>query len=314
MILFLFLGFDNTLHIVPALSVVDKTATLQLSTYPQQPYSTTQVTSYIIPFVGPHECPNSKKCPNHNPSNTTISTAADELIASDDNQDAAVTKAAQQNEDMEKLAEDFGIKASIEKKQSDNENLIQDEEEEEDGVVIIPLEENSVCVTTKDGPLNMLAHNAASSTNVTDKTGNNQVMATSFMASKTCPYPLSVVWWQTIDGMNRAVIGYSDGSICFVGLSPNCPFVASTAIESGSIMKLLICKDNTFESVMLLVSFQVIYVFRLKIIVVYFRSHHPLNNNINFCLNKKLSNIYILVIFHLRLHNHVKVIGKLLCL
>lgn len=87
-----------------------------------------------------------------------------------------------------------------------------------------------------------------------DTTGNSQVMATSFMASKTCPYPLSVVWWKTYSGLNRAIIGYSDGSICFVGLSPNCPMIASTAIQTGSVVRLTICKDNTFEGVMLLVS------------------------------------------------------------
>jgi len=78
-------------------------------------------------------------------------------------------------------------------------------------------------------------------------------MAASFMASKTCPYPLSVVWWKTNSGQNRAIIGYSDGSICFVGLSPNCPMIASTAIENGSVMRLVICKDKAYDGVMLLV-------------------------------------------------------------
>lgn len=89
---------------------------------------------------------------------------------------------------------------------------------------------------------------------VFDATGNSQVMASSFMASKTCPYPLSVVWWKTYCGLNRAIIGYSDGSICFVGLSPNCPMIASTSIQNGSVVRLTICKDNTFDGVMLLVS------------------------------------------------------------
>ncbi|XP_034127755.1 uncharacterized protein LOC117583519 isoform X2 [Drosophila guanche] len=162
----LVLCFDNTLHIVPALALVDKTNILAACSL----YSTTQVTSYIIPFVGPHECPNSKKCPNHS------------------------TASTEQQQQQPPVQPQF------------------------------------------------------------DATGNSQVMAASFMASKTCPYPLSVVWWKTNHGLNRAIIGYSDGSICFVGLSPNCPMIASTAIENGSVMRLVICKDKTYDGVMLLIT------------------------------------------------------------
>lgn len=215
----LVLCFDNTLHIVPALSLVDKSHNLDACSV----YSTTQVTSYIIPFVGPHECPNSKKCPNH----STEQQQVDELA-----------------ENLQHVKLD---------KEADNQD--QDEDREEDEPLGHELPEHMLA----NGP-SSLSGDATAEQSVQpkaapfDATGNSQMMATSFMASKTCPYPLSVVWWKTYCGLNRAIIGYSDGSICFVGLSPNCPMIASTSIQNGSVVRLTICKDNTFDGVMLLIT------------------------------------------------------------
>jgi len=200
---------------VPALALVDKSHGLSACSL----YSTTQVTSYIIPFVGPHECPNSKKCPNHS------------------------AGLGEQPPTVEQLAENI-----------EQVRLQEGEGEEE--------QENEPL--GHDLPEHMLVRNTGPEESgvqppqqqqlpAIDATGNSQVMATSFMASKTCPYPLSVVWWKTNSGQNRAIIGYSDGSICFVGLSPNCPMIASTAIENGSVMRLVICKDKAYDGVMLLV-------------------------------------------------------------
>jgi len=202
-------GFDNTLHIVPALALVDKAHGLSACSL----YSTTQVTSYIIPFVGPHECPNSKKCPNH-------STGLEESTAEPMDQLAENLEQArlQEGEEEEPLGHDLP------------EHMLVRNSGTEDAVQPLPQQQQTI-----------------------DTTGNSQVMAASFMASKTCPYPLSVVWWKTNSGQNRAIIGYSDGSICFVGLSPNCPMIASTAIENGSVMRLVICKDKAYDGVMLLV-------------------------------------------------------------
>ncbi|XP_026851118.1 uncharacterized protein LOC6588667 [Drosophila persimilis] len=211
----LVLCFDNTLHIVPALALVDKTNILAACSL----YSTTQVTSYIIPFVGPHECPNSKKCPNH-------STAATEQL-----------QPAGSNQE-EQLAEKFA-------------NVMQLEENGEPEPLGHELPDHMLVKNNEQDPAEVQQQPVQPQY---DATGNSQVMAASFMASKTCPYPLSVVWWKTNQGLNRAIIGYSDGSICFVGLSPNCPMIASTAIENGSVMRLVICKDKTYDGVMLLIT------------------------------------------------------------
>lgn len=202
---------------MPALSLVDKSHNLAACSL----YSTTQVTSYIIPFVGPHECPNSKKCPNH----STTSNYAYE----------------QEQHQVEQLAENLE-NITLDKRAA---NI--DEEPLGHELPEHMLGNGPSIESTTDQSVQQQAPTF-------DATGNSQMMATSFMASKTCPYPLSVVWWKTYYGLNRAIIGYSDGSICFVGLSPNCPMIASTSIENGSVVRLTICKDNTFDGVMLLVS------------------------------------------------------------
>ncbi|XP_054728127.1 uncharacterized protein LOC129237413 isoform X1 [Anastrepha obliqua] len=249
----LVLCFDNTLHIVPALAVVDKTFMEPTnSTHPpQQPYSTIQITSYIIPFVGPHECPNSKKCPNQA---TPFETTAKLLPPS--SPAPPTDNATHESQDQQKNVADTEQPVEGEKLSNSRESVVQASQ------LLVEVEVNIEPKLAADANLEAYSHDVPASMlaptappNVSeDKTGNAQVMAASFMASVTCPYPLAVVWWQTIDGVNRAVIGYSDGSICFVGLSPNCPFVASTAIETGSVVKLLICKDSSFDSVILLIT------------------------------------------------------------
>ncbi|XP_017020460.1 uncharacterized protein ca [Drosophila kikkawai] len=211
----LVLCFDNTLHIVPALALVDKTHVLAACSL----YSTSQVTSYIIPFVGPHECPNSKKCPNH-------SSGLDDPIVPEPVEQLAGNLETLRLEAEEPLGHDLPEHMLVRNSDQADASASQQPPQEQQPPLVQPF----------------------------DGTGNSQVMATSFMASKTCPYPLSVVWWKTNTGLNRAIIGYSDGSICFVGLSPNCPMIASTAIENGSVMRLVICKDKAYDGVMLLIT------------------------------------------------------------
>lgn len=73
-------------------------------------------------------------------------------------------------------------------------------------------------------------------------------------SSYPCPFPKCCLWWQTHTKENRAIIGYSDGTICFVGLTPNCPFISSTSVEKGMIEKLVICKDSSLEIISLMIT------------------------------------------------------------
>lgn len=52
------LCYDNTIHVVPALYICDKSAKFKLV------FSATEISSFVIPFSPPHECPNPQSCPN----------------------------------------------------------------------------------------------------------------------------------------------------------------------------------------------------------------------------------------------------------
>ena len=72
--------------------------------------------------------------------------------------------------------------------------------------------------------------------------------------SGSCPYPTCCSWWETLTNEPRAILGYSDGSICVVALTPNCPFLGNTNCERGSIEKLIICQDNSMETISLMIN------------------------------------------------------------
>lgn len=72
--------------------------------------------------------------------------------------------------------------------------------------------------------------------------------------SASCPYPTCCSWWKTLTNEPRAILGYSDGSICVVALTPNCPFLGNTNCERGSIEKLVICQDNSMETISLMIN------------------------------------------------------------
>lgn len=132
--------FDNTIHIVPIYNLFKDDD----SALTNQVFNANTVTSFIVPFIGPHDCSNSRSCPN---------------------------------------------------------------EQFTDGEV----------------------------------------------EHQPCPYPTSVCWWKCVDGRNRAIIGYNDGCICFVDLSPNAPYITNLRMEEA-VLKLDIFRDLKSELFYLLVS------------------------------------------------------------
>lgn len=228
----LVLCYDNTLHIVPALAIVDRawlSGHAGQAEEPPLPYSVNTITSYIIPFVGPHECPNSKKCPNYMKRKRSTHLTNPKT--------ASNVKCEENGASME----DGSVVNNKSMSGEQNNGEIQAENDFD----LIDVEGNDLNQCKLNRPLEVEERQPASSR--VDRT---------FMVSHTCPYPLSVVWWRTWEGVNRAAIGYSDGSICFVGLSPNCPFVASTNISEGYVSKLVICRDKIYENAILLVSYE----------------------------------------------------------
>lgn len=208
--------YDNTLHIVPILWIINPECGLKTTTSQEienfyWPFRSDEITSFIVPFSGPHECSNSKTCPNNADASTTNESSASPDNGDDENDKYTPT---QINEIVlsNNLYQPF---------------YLNDERIEE-----------SNCGGNGVEPVNETEPNSD---------GN-------------CPYPLSVVWWATTkcdeqNQQHRALIGYSDGSICVVGLTPNCPFIANTSIDSksGGVEKMTICRDPIVKSVSLLV-------------------------------------------------------------
>lgn len=85
------------------------------------------------------------------------------------------------------------------------------------------------------------------------RTCPNEVVADDADEHQPCPYPTSVCWWQCVDGRNRAIIGYNDGCICFVDLSPNAPYITNLRMDEA-VLKLDIFRDLKSELFYLLVS------------------------------------------------------------
>lgn len=160
-------------------------------------FSQNKISTFIIPFAGPHECPNSRKCPNN----------------SFDKHDPVVNKFS--TTDIENMTSSNSLYNAFYSVSVENNNSSEKEQSEGDEVASRENENN----------LN------------------------------PCPYPTSVVWWQTLNLKQSAIIGYSDGSICMVRLEPDCPLIASTSISRGAVMKMVICKDSTMNNVSLMVSF-----------------------------------------------------------
>lgn len=237
--------YDNTLHIVPILWIIDPEFSLKTTTSQEIEnfywlFRSDEITSFIVPFSGPHECSNSKTCPNNtNHNDNRQSCETNEIIDQEEKYTPEqINEIVLSNNAYQSfyVPNNFANRNSTTSSASDqmftsNEQHTGDSE--------------SVAEKSPDGCEKSCGFNGQHEATVVSE----------------CPYPQSVVWWNTskLNEQNlqhRAIIGYSDGSICVVGLAPNCPFIANTSIESknGGIAQMFICRDSIFNNVSLLVS------------------------------------------------------------
>lgn len=68
--------------------------------------------------------------------------------------------------------------------------------------------------------------------------------------------PTSIVWWQTLDSNQNALVGYENGAIVLISLTDGRYLGCCTITES--VKQLCLCQDNSLDTVSLLVS-QVYY-------------------------------------------------------
>lgn len=272
--------YDNTLHIVPILWIINpefglKTTTSQEIENFYWPFRSDEITSFIIPFSGPHECSNSKTCPNNaNAYRQTVHTpigggGGNDAVATANDSNAVVHdkySPEQINETVlsNNVYQSFYMPASDLKRTSGSSytdatttTAMQSSGEHNSEPISIAEKSPDGC---EKRTFDATADNATDDCNGDPSGCSGSVNAGEIKAENVCPFPMSVVWWSTsrIDEHNhqhRAIVGYSDGSICVVGLAPNCPFIANTSIERkcGGILQMTICRDTIVKSVSLLV-------------------------------------------------------------
>lgn len=242
--------YDNTLHIVPILWIINpefglKTTTSQEIENFYWPFRSDQITSFIVPFSGPHECSNSKTCPNNTSSAANHKSNATNNELEAEIEDKYSPEHINETVLANNIYQSFYMPPSELKRISASSNTA-------DNTMQSSGEQNSEAISiaekSPDGCEKQFAE-------LNDNQENSQQKPMDI-----CPFPLSVVWWCTSrhneqNHQHRAIIGYSDGSICVVGIAPNCPFIANTSIESksGGILQMTICRDTIVKSVSLLV-------------------------------------------------------------
>ena len=198
----LVLCLDNTLHIVPAMGICDKSISFKCIFTPNE------ITSFIVPFIGPHECPNSQKCPNHvvdTPEllkrNGVKRSYNHRLHHLEGKRDQFSTSKVNELITSNAIYNTF----YCDQKPNSNSNSVSASSSfHRDSVT-----DDKMASSTSSTPCESNPHSASS--NAMDA---STVSCESTISS--CPYPTTVIWWKTHLEENRAILGYSDGCIVVV--------------------------------------------------------------------------------------------------
>ncbi|KAL1392790.1 hypothetical protein pipiens_012221 [Culex pipiens pipiens] len=222
--------YDNTLHIVPALSICDKSKPADAT------FNTDEITSFIVPFIGPHECPNPQTCPNnsHNLSTSASSVGSHRSsIASNGSSKssslsselpAAPVSAMKRSDSCyttHKIDEIYSLNSIYNKLQEGG------EQEKQDVAATTPIAMKTI--------ENFFEKEVGGASSPGQECPTSGTLSSSIEStvSASCPYPTCCSWWKTLTNEPRAILGYSDGSICVVALTPNCPFWGIRIVSAG---------------------------------------------------------------------------------
>lgn len=176
------LGYDNTLHTLPVAWIFDR-----VPSYEHFHLAAEKITSFIVPFAGPHECPNSKTCPNN-------------LLSASDIESSR-QQSANTGTMFESTFTDYDFNTTEEREMVMSNGLF-----------------NSVIAVNEALPNNNPEDNDGGGDQQQQDNVNNGNPEQQQPVVDPCPYPTSVVWWKTLNGKHCAIVGYSDGTICIVGM------------------------------------------------------------------------------------------------
>uniref|UniRef100_A0A0P6J635 Putative e3 ubiquitin-protein ligase herc2 n=1 Tax=Aedes aegypti TaxID=7159 RepID=A0A0P6J635_AEDAE len=246
--------YDNTLHIVPALSICDKSATVEPT------FTRDEITSFIVPFIGPHECPNPQTCPNNSHNVSSAAQSHRSSIASETSVRSSLSgselgaasglKRSESMHTTHKIDEIFSLNSIY--------NQLHGTEGQQSTAQdpITPIAMKTIENFFAEGKDDRMGASGMDTKASTPQECFSHTISSSIEStvSVSCPYPTCCSWWETLTNEPRAILGYSDGSICVVALTPNCPFLGNTNCERGSIEKLIICQDNSMETISLMIN------------------------------------------------------------
>lgn len=200
------LCLDNTLHIVPAKGICDKSISFKCIFTPNE------ITSFIVPFIGPHECPNSQKCPNH-----VVDTPSDLL-----RRNGVKRPFGHRLHPMDGKRDQFSTSKVNELITSNAVyNTLYCDQKPNSNSTSMSASSSFHRDSVADG-----ADKVVSSTSSTPCESNPMSVSSSAVmeastvscesTASSCPYPTAVIWWKTHLDENRAILGYSDGCIVVV--------------------------------------------------------------------------------------------------
>ncbi|XP_055529241.1 uncharacterized protein LOC129721107 [Wyeomyia smithii] len=245
--------YDNTLHIVPALSICDK------SKHEDGTFNQHEITSFIVPFIGPHECPNPQTCPNNSHNISAVASQRSSIVSEgsskssmslDMGNSSVVTQQEMKRSESiyttHKIDEIYSLHSIYSQLCSNDQSEIPTDS-------VTPIAMKTIENFFAEG---VTKENIEVKQPSSQESGDSRTISSSIGStpSVSCPYPTCCSWWKTLNDEPRAILGYSDGSICVVALTPNCPFLGNTNCERGSIVKLIICQDNTMETISLMIN------------------------------------------------------------
>lgn len=202
------LCLDNTLHIVPALSICDKSITFA------KIFAPNEISSFIIPFIGPHECSNPQKCPNFqfdfssDPmilEKTLKRTAIKRGVSSTQVQDYNNKKDQFSTSKVDELITSNSIYNTLYCDQKPNSSTLSksssfNRELSADGI-------DKIVSSTSSTPCESGSVSAM---------GTSTISYASSGSVAICPIPTAVLWWKTHQDEHRGILGYSDGFIVIV--------------------------------------------------------------------------------------------------
>lgn len=206
----LVLCLDNTLHIVPAMGICDKSISFKCL------FSPNEITSFIVPFIGPHDCPNSQKCPNN------VAESASDLLRRN-----GVRRFSHRFQKEFQGKRDRFSTSKVNELITSNAiyNTMYCDQKPNPNSTSVSASSSFHKDSTADGTDKMVSSTSSTPCESNQISLSSAVMEASTVSTEstisTCPVPTAVIWWKTHLDENRAILGYSDGCIVVVCKSLN---------------------------------------------------------------------------------------------